>query len=104
MQWNSYSIFLINLFGAKNYRFQKNFIIQMSGANVKPTWKSLGEYQDNPDIQRTFTTDSEAKTAVTTSGFGRKGTSHKWIVKKKVIIGSSRFYACDNAIAWKQLE
>ena len=55
----------------------------MSGANVKPTWKSLVEYQDDPDIQRTFTTDSEAKTKVTTSGFGQKGISIKELLKRK---------------------
>ena len=70
----------------------------MIRANVKPTWKWLGEYQDDLDIQRSFTTDSEAKTKVTTSGFGQKGTFHKGIVKKKVIIGFRRFYACDKLL------
>ena len=75
--------FLSNLFGAKNYSFQKNFIIQMIRANVKPTWKWLGEYQDDPDVQRTFTTDSEAKTKVTTSVLVKKALSIKELLKRK---------------------
>lgn len=62
-------------------------------------YAQIGHKEDDPDIAIRYSTDEEAKKAVTTSEFGRKGTSNRSIVKDKTKIGFRRTYNCDNKVS-----